>query len=149
MGGINESIRIGLLDGNQLLGLGIFARRDSYFECSRLAFHGHVAGGMSRIIQALWRSRGKAPVVTFVDSRYASGDGHAAIGFEHLSQSPETYLWVLPDKVRHQRFLSNDNKCSRSLLYFRPYMKLSESIAANGIYRMWLPPKHKMILKPA
>lgn len=146
MGAVNAPCRIALVGGNQIWGLGMFQTRGQYLECVRLCFHGHVPGGMSRIMASARRLHPGMPVSTFIDSRYATGAGHEVIGFKHVGWTPETYIWVFPDRTQHQRYLSNDNKCSRNLLYFNPEWTLTENIRANGIYRMWLPRKRKMLL---
>ena len=148
MGGIDAPFRIGLTDGETLLGAGVFVDRGDAYECVRLAFHGHVPGGMSRIMQGLWRLHGKRPITSFIDNRYASGEGHDTIGFEKTGSSPESYQWVFPDRVQHQRYLSNDNKISRNLLYFNPELSNEDNIKSNGVFRIWTPKRTKMILNP-
>ena len=148
MGAIDAPLRIGLTDGTALRGVGVFADRRDTYECVRLAFDGHVPGGMSKIIQGLWRLHGRRPVSSFVDTRYATGDGHETIGFKHVGILPETYLWVFPDRVQHQRYLSNDNKMSRNLLYFDPEIPREDNIRANGIFKIWIPKRTKMLLNP-
>lgn len=148
MGNINETYRIALTDGDTVHGLGVFSDRDEgrSYECVRLAFRGHVAGGMSRIIEALGRLHGRRPIWTFIDTRYATGEGHDVVGFEKRGRTPETYMWVLPDRLQHQRYFSNDSKCSRNLLYFRQDLSREANIRANGIFRLWIPGRWKMCL---
>jgi hypothetical protein len=86
-------------------------------------------------------------VTSFIDTRYATGGGHDTIGFKATGRTPETYLWVLPDRVQHQRYLSNDNKMSRSLLYFNPEVSREDNIRANGIFRVWVPGRISMSLE--
>jgi hypothetical protein len=148
MGDFSSTYRIGLNVDDILYGLGVFIDKGKYYECARLAFRGHVPGGMSKIIKYLWRTYDQKPILSFVDSRYASGLGHETIGFERIGLSPETYLWVFPDRVQHQRYLSSDNKLSKALLYFNPKLHREANIAANGLHRIWLPPKLKILLKP-
>ncbi len=140
--------RIGLTDGTTLYGLGLFTESNMGFECVRLAFKGHVPGGMSRITKALLDRYGKRPIKTFIDSRYASGMGHEAVGFQATGLAQETFLWVLPDRVQHQRYFSNDNKMSQNLLYFDPALSVDLNTAINGIYKIWIPPKLIMELVP-
>ena len=147
MGPVNGPFRIALVDGDRIHGLGVFADRGDTYECVRLAFRGHVAGGMSRIITELFRRYGKRPVWSYVDSRYALGDGHEAIGFTYHGETKGTYQWVLPDRMQHQRYLSNDNKMSRSLLVFDPVQSRESNIRMNGIYKIWMPPRHRMVLE--
>jgi hypothetical protein len=148
MGAIPTAIRIALVEDSTVYGLGLFADRGDSFECVRLAFNGHVPGGMSRIIKELWRRCDKRPISTFIDTRYAKGDGHEVIDFQVVSRLPESWLWVLPDRVQHRRYLSNDNKRLHNLLYFNSELPTEDNIKANGIFRTWLPSKLKMILKP-
>lgn len=148
MGAVNALIYIGLRDEEGVLyAVGAFTRKNRDWDCVRLAFRGHVAGGMSRIMQALWRCFGRRDVVSFVDTRYAVGDGHEVIGFQRVGTSPSTYMWVFPDRIQHQRYLSNDNKRSRGLLYYNFDLSADINIKANGIYKIWIPPKLKLRLK--
>ncbi|MDD2878474.1 MAG: HNH endonuclease [Acidiphilium sp.] len=148
MGGITEPYRIALMDGNEIYGVGVFADRENgaRYECVRLSFRGHVPGGMSRIISALFRLYGRRPITTFIDSRYATGIGHDAIGFKNIGRTPASYQWVFPDRVQHQRYLSNDNKCSYNLLYFNPELTVDTNIGINGVHRIWIPGRWRMIL---
>lgn len=148
MGNRTAAIRVGLVADNVIYGVGVFTDVGEYFECDRLAFRGHVAGGMSRIIEYLWRNYERKPILSFVDQRYASGDGHETIGFTQLEKAPETYLWVIPDRIQHQRYFSNDNKMARNLLYFNPEHSNEDNIKANGIYKLWIPSKRRLLLKP-
>ncbi len=148
MGNVNAPIRIGLTDGETLFGLGEFHDKGEVWECDRLAFHGHVPGGMSRIMKSLWATKGAKPIRTFVDSRYADGGGHETIGFKHVGYSPESYQWVLPNRVQHQRFLSNMNKMLRNLLYIREDASREDNIKANGIFKIWTPKRHIVVWEP-
>jgi hypothetical protein len=147
MGTVDAPLRIGLVNDGNLCGVGAFADHGDTYECVRLAFDGHVPGGMSRIVQGLWRLHGRREVTSFIDTRYATGGGHDTIGFKATGRTPETYLWVLPDRVQHQRYLSNDNKMSRSLLYFNPEVSREDNIRANGIFRVWVPGRISMSLE--
>ncbi len=148
MGKKIAAVRIGLHDGQRLFGLGLFTDKGEVWECDRLSFRGHVPGGMSKIMKELWRSYGRKPIRSFVDSRYADGSGHESIGFENVGMSGESYQWVLPDRMQHSRYLSNDNKMARSLLYFNPKVSREENIKANGIFKIWTPKRHITLLRP-
>lgn len=146
MGKINAPYRYGLTNGQDLFGVALFSEYDSFYDCVRMAFRGHVPGGMSKLM-ADFRSKHPAkPIISFIDSRYANGDGHEVVGFQHVEDVPPTFKWIFPDKMQHQRFLSNDQKAARSLIYFNPDLDLADNIAANGVYRMWTPAKRKLIL---
>jgi hypothetical protein len=137
------AIRLGLIDPDGTIhAVALFSDKEDVYEWDRLAFRGHIPGGMSKLQNALWEIHGYKPIRTFVDSRYADGGGHETIGFKHLGKSPETYLWVFPDKLQHQRYLSNDNKMSRNLLYYNKDLTNAENIRANGIFKIWMPKKH-------
>ena len=146
MGSVDGSFRVGLTDGSRLAGVGVFADRGDVYECVRLAFDGHVAGGMSRIMTGLWRAHGRKPISSYVDTRYADGAGHESIGFTSQGRTPESYLWVFPDRMQHQRYLSNDNKMSRNLIWFDPLLSREENIKANGIFRVWIPGRSRFLL---
>jgi 5-methylcytosine-specific restriction endonuclease McrA len=145
---VNGTHRIALSTEDTIYGLAVFNDLGDHYECSRLCFRGHVPGGASRLIEYLWKTYQRKPIITFIDSRYASGSGNESINFERIAISSETYLWVFPDKVQHQRFLSDDDKISRSLIYFNPDLSNEVNIKANGVHKIWIPPKLKMILKP-
>ena len=137
------AIRLGLADDeNNLYAAGLFTNKGDYYEWDRLALRGHIPGGMSKIMSALWKTHGYKPIKTFVDSRYATGEGHETVGFKHLGMSSEAFYWVFPDRMQHQRYLSNANKLSANLFYINTEMSNSDNIRANGVYKIWVPPKH-------
>ena len=139
----NVAIRFGLVDDeNNLYAAGLFTNKGDYYEWDRLALRGHIPGGMSKIMSALWKTHGYKPIKTFVDSRYATGEGHETVGFKHLGMSSEAFYWVFPDRMQHQRYLSNANKLSANLFYINTEMSNSDNIRANGVYKIWVPPKH-------
>ena len=139
----NVAIRFGLVDDeNNLYAVGLFTNKGDYYEWDRLALRGHIPGGMSKIMSALWKTHGYKPIKTFVDSRYATGEGHETVGFKHLGMSSEAFYWVFPDRMQHQRYLSNANKMSANLFYINTEMSNSDNIRANGVYKIWVPPKH-------
>lgn len=148
MGSVDAAYRIGLTDGTDLFGLGVFADREDSYECVRLAFKGHVAGGMSRIMQAVGRLHGTRSISTYIDTRYATGDGHEGVGFQLRGRTPETYQWVFPNRMQHQRYLSNDNKMSSNLLLFNPEASREDNFRANGVFRIWIPGRIRMVWKP-
>lgn len=137
--------RMALTDGNMIHGVGLFTDKGEVWECDRLAFHGHIPGGMSKLMKGLWDLEGYKPIKTFVDSRYASGAGHETVGFRQVGMSPDSYQWVFPDKVKHQRYLSNENKMSQNLLYFNPNASNGDNIIANGVHKIWTPKRHTII----
>jgi 5-methylcytosine-specific restriction endonuclease McrA len=140
---------IGLKDDNNILfGVGAFFKKGSYFENVRLAFNGHVAGGMSKIIKGLWKLVEKLPIESFVDSRYADGGGHETIGFENLGMTSPGYRWLFPNKNKHYRYLSNNNKIITNLLWIDNQYSLSDNIKINGVCKLYMPPLHKIKLLP-
>ena len=146
MGKVISKYRFGLIaDDGTLYGVGLFDAAENSYDCKRLAFRGHVPGGMSKIMKYARGVFGGAQISSFVDSRYASGAGHETIGFTHIGRTESVYYWVLPDKMRHYRYLSNDNKLSSNLLYFNPDLSNADNIIANGIYKIWFPGRYKMI----
>lgn len=147
MGAIQEKIRIGLVKDDKIYGVGLFSETDNFFECNRLAFDGHVPGGMSKIITYLKRNYGTKPIISYIDTRYATGDGHAEIGFSLLGKARVTYKWILPDRTQHQRYLSNLNKMSMNLLCVDLEKSREDNIKANGIFKLWMPEKLKMIME--
>jgi 5-methylcytosine-specific restriction endonuclease McrA len=143
----NVAIRLGLTDGSILHAVALFSDKGLNYEWDRLALKGHIAGGMSKLMKGLWERYGYKPIRSFVDSRYADGSGHETIGFQHMGMSGETYQWVFPDRIQHQRYLSNDNKMSQNLLYFDKDLSAADNIRANGVFKIWSPKKHVILIE--
>ena len=138
---------VGLKDSDgQLYGVGSFFDKGDYFENVRLAFDNHVSGGMSKIIKFLWNNKYK-PVMSFVDSRYADGSGHETIGFKYLGMTRPVFKWVLPNEIKHYRYLSNKNKIENNLLWKNEEYYDKDNIVFNGISKLWCPPLHKILLE--
>ena len=148
MGFGSGTIHIGLRDtSGTLYGVGVFFRKGDLFENTRLAFSGHVPGGMSKILNFLWKTEGNIPVMSFVDSRYADGSGHETVGFKYLGMTAPNFRWIFPDKNQHYRYLSNLNKVSRNLAWYDDSLGIKENISINGVAKLYVPPLHKIILE--
>jgi hypothetical protein len=147
MGYASATYYVGLVDSAGMLwGCGAFKKGDGEMENNRLAFHGHVPGGMSKIVAFLRKSIGHMPIVSYVDSRYADGSGHESIGFEHRGMTPPGYVWVFPNKVHHYRYLSTEDNAVANLLYYDSNRSLKENILANGVFKLHTPPLHRIAL---
>lgn len=145
MGKGKGNIHIGLLDDSDFLwGVGVFQKLESMYDCVRLAFHGHVPGGMSKIFTFLRESEENLPIISFVDSRYASGEGHEAVGFRKLENSRPSHWWINGAIVRHQRHLSNPNKQERNLFFYKKEVPSDLLIKANGFFRLPKPHLYKI-----
>ena len=140
---------VGLKDSENILwGVGSFKKEEEKAENIRLAFRGHVSGGMSKIMSYFRKTVYNGVIESFVDSRYADGSGHETIGFENIGITPPTYKWVFPDKVQHYRYLSNQNKQTKNLLRYREDLSAKENISMNGVYKLWTLPLHKIRFVP-
>ena len=149
MGYASATYYVGLVDSAGLVwGCGAFKKGESEVENSRLAFRGHVPGGMSKIVSFLRKTIGQVPIVSYVDSRYADGSGHESIGFEHRGMTPPGYVWVFPNKVHHYRYLSTEENAVANLLYYDATKTLKENILANGVFKLHTPPLHRIALLP-
>ena len=142
------TIHLGLKDTTgKLYGVGVFFKKEHSIENTRLAFSGHVPGGMSKILKYLWDREGNIPVVSFVDSRYADGSGHETVGFKHSGMTAPSHRWLFSDKNQHYRYLSNLNKVSRNLAWFSEDLGMMENIMVNGVVKLYVPPLHRITLE--
>lgn len=133
------------VDG-ELYGLGVFYKRDGFYENIRMAFKGHVSGGMSKIIKSLWEKAGKLPIKSFVDSRYADGGGCESVGFSHQGMTLPSYKWMFTTGFRHQMYFSNPEKVREGLLHYFDQYSDEDNVTLNGIFRLWVPPLHRILL---
>lgn len=137
---------IGLWDSNGTLwAVGAFKKCENWYDCTRLAFRGHVPGGMSRIMKFLRTSKGTTDIFTYIDSRYATGEGHEVVGFKSMGKTPKSPYWVMPNEMKHYRFLNTVGKQQRNLLYHNASYSIDKNAAVCGIYRLWIPPRYRII----
>lgn len=138
---------VGLRDSSGILwGVGSFNDLGDKYDCVRLAFRGQVAGGMSKIMLNFLKSVPSKPIFTFVDSRYATGEGHETIGFQYLGKTPVSHYWVFPGELKHYRFFSNVNKLTRNLPIYLQGHNIPTQIELSGIFKTWFPGRHKIML---
>ncbi len=141
---------IGLKNSDGVLyGVGAFYFHGDYYDNVRLAFRNHVPGGMSRIFQFLWKEFGELPIRSYVDSRYADGSGHMAIGFTSQGMTSMGYRWITPSGNYHYRYLSNGRKIRQNLPNYLEKFTEKENILMHGIYKLWVPPLRRIEYLPA
>jgi hypothetical protein len=132
----------------ELMGCAVFNKiKENLYDNVRLAFSGHVSGGMSRMIAYFRSIVGNVDIMSYVDSRYADGSGHASIGFEEGEMTLPSYRWVFPDKTRHRATLSTKADIDRNLIMVDSALSLEDNIAMNGVFKVCTAPLHKILLK--
>ena len=132
----------------EIMGCAVFNKiKERLYDNVRLAFSGHVSGGMSRMIAYFRSIVGNVDIMSYVDSRYADGGGHASIGFEEGEMTLPSYRWVFPDKTRHRAALNSKEKIDRNLIMVDSALSLEDNIAMNGVFKVCTAPLHKILLK--
>ena len=132
----------------ELMGCAVFNKiKENLYDNVRLAFSGHVSGGMSRMIAYFRTIVGNVDIMSYVDSRYADGSGHASIGFEQGEMTLPSYRWIFPDKTRHRATLSTKSDIERALIMVDSALSLEDNIALNGVFKVCTAPLHKILLK--
>ena len=132
----------------ELMGCAVFNKiKENLYDNVRLAFSGHVSGGMSRMIAHFRTIVGNVDIMSYVDSRYADGSGHSSIGFEEGEMTLPSYRWVFPDKTRHRAALNSKEKINRNLIMVDSALSLEDNIAMNGVFKVCTAPLHKILLK--
>lgn len=137
--GQTSKIRYGLIYENQLVGVmtaGNARFNNKGLEIYRYASSGQVVGGMSKLLKHIERQHKPTLIVSFADRCWGPGKVYEAIGFEKISESKPSYVWVKSMRVK-SRFSMQKHKLHTILKDFDPSMSEAENCHANGWYKLY------------
>ena len=139
MGAYNGAKHIGLFFNDELILLMSYRKINSTIELSRLCTKvGHtVVGGLSKLLKYI-KNVESLPIISFVDLRYADGNGLKKVGFIHEST---TLGWKWTDgSFTYDRSFCKANMDERM-------MTEREHAEEKGLYKIYDAGQAKFILK--
>lgn len=118
------------------------------YELARMAFRGHVPGGVTRMISAFRRMwPAPAPIWTYADSRFGEGGGYLASGFQDNGQTDGWYGYVNGVGM-HSRLAFRKDRMATDLDFFDPEWTERRLARANGLWRLEGLPQKRFVMAP-
>ena len=138
----DATIHLGLRDSaGALVGVASWTIGARSAELIRLAFHGAVPGGFSKLLSAFKKGYRpeNMPIVSFCDPRYSGngGESYLKVGFEDagLTENP-SYYYVGPAGIVPRQSMQK-SKMAKILDYFNPDLSEELNAKVNGLYRLY------------
>lgn len=144
----NASLCLALKDSSgRIVGAATFVEKDKQYDLSRLAFVGHVPGGMSRLLSKFGTIRKfDKPLFSYADLRFGTGAAYEKNGFARLGETGIPYGYVTPTGMKHRLAVS---KMALSLMKESDFFDASLPEVAiantNGIFRFFGVPHARFI----
>ena len=134
-------------DAGEWVGMASFRRSEAGCDLTRLAFKGHVAGGLSRIVSAFLRTAPEpGDLLTYADTRFGEGGGYVQAGFEPDGDTVPWYGYVHSVGV-HSRQAYRKDSMAVLLDWFDPEWSEHRLARANGLWRLYGLPQKRFILR--
>lgn len=136
-GSVNSSIRYGLFYQDELVAVIGFGK--SRFKKDECELHRYcvkadyqIIGGFSKLI----KHSGQKEFISYVDLSHYNGNGYKQTGFELVSITQPSYVYVKGNKILN-RIQCQKHKLSKLLNDFNPDISESANMSANGYYKVY------------
>lgn len=128
-------------------GMASFRRDGEGYELARLAFTGHVRGGLSRIVRAFLSAAPEPNCLrTYADPRFGDGGGYLHAGFEPDGESVPWYGYANGIGL-HSRQRYRKDVMAVELDWFDPSWTEHRLARANGLWRVAGLPQRRYVLR--
>ncbi len=145
------TVFLGLIDReNNLVALSSWLVFREHIELNRFSSSVQVVGGFSKLVTAFARSTYNtgAPIISFVDLRYATGGSYPIAGFKELGMTASpTLYYVNGTGIFHRRRFQKQH-LKANLSYFDPNLTEWRNALINGYSRLWGAHQKKFIWLP-
>jgi 5-methylcytosine-specific restriction endonuclease McrA len=144
------SVYVGLKDaaGTWRGMLSAYRQRDGAYNICRVAFRGHVVGGLSRLVKALVARSEAAPgtrFLTYGDTRLGLGGGYIQTGFVEVGESVASYHVANAVGLHHWNNCAK-YKLAKSADFYEHSWVHWRLLRANGLWRVTDVPLRRFIL---
>jgi len=137
--GQTTKIRYGLVHNGELVAVmtaGNARFKNEGLEIYRYASEGQVIGGMSKLLKHIERTLQPTTIISFADRCWGPGKVYEKIGFDKVSESSPSYVWVKSMRVK-SRFSMQKHKLKNILNVFDPTLSEAENCRANNWYKLY------------
>lgn len=141
---VNSSIRLGLIDNDQLVAVMTFgkSRFNNKYQYELVRFCNllgtSVIGGASKILSHFEQQYNPNSIVSYCDLRYFTGKLYTNLGFKYLYDSAPNYHYFNKRSTKLQsRHKFQKHKLSEILPKFDHNLSESDNMFANGFNRIW------------
>lgn len=142
-GGVNSSIRYGLVHDNNIVAVIGFSKsrydKKIDFEliryCSKL--NTNVVGGLSKLFRHFLKENDNPSVISYAQRRLYTGKSYEKIGFRLSKISPPSYIWVNKkgdclSRYKTQKHKLNEEGTEKEIMKRRGYLQIYE--CGNYVY---------------
>lgn len=130
-----SSVYLGLVKDAQIMGAASFRIKGKGAEFTRMAFNGCILGGFSKLFNYFVNKWTPEFVLSYSDSRYASGNSFRQLGFSETGASLPHPSYVGPSGMFHRMSLSK-REMPNVFKFFEPEHTEFENARYNGYYRV-------------
>lgn len=157
MGPAQASWVFGLHHKGVLVAVASFGRRgifpgqaESTIELIRFCTHRDVSvhGALGKFVKHFQSEVENAPILSFCDRRWFTGETYKAVGFEQVKMTTPNYFYRKSGLARHSRHAFAKHKLKGKLKVFDPALSETKNMHANG-YRRIFDCGNIHLLKPA
>lgn len=125
----------GIADENEVYAMASFMKKNDHWELARMAFKGHVSGGLSRIVKDFSRSEGLS-LKSYCDPRWGTGGGYLAAGFTDLGVTAVPSYYYANGTGLYNRSQFNKDHMATRCDFFDPNLTEIDNAKANGLLRI-------------
>jgi hypothetical protein len=138
---------LGLRDAQTWRAMAIFRDGHDYYEIARMAFAGHVTGGVSKLIEGFRIAAPEPkPLMTYVDTRFGEGDGYIKAGMSPFGETALSYLYANSVGVFNRRTYTLE-RMAVDLDFFDSEKTERENATINGLIRVETLPQKRFVLE--
>lgn len=137
----------GLRNESDWLGMISLQQHAAHHELARVAFKGHIPGGLSKLIAASKKITPPAPILSYCDYRFGQGKGYEATGFTRQGETSGSYYYVNGTGM-YNRLSYTKMEMAQKLDWFSVDLSERENAAINGLFHVEGLSQGKFILGP-
>jgi hypothetical protein len=115
-GGVNASVRYGLMENGQLVAVIGFgkSRYDKKYQCELLRYccllNHHVIGGASKLFSHFIKTNNPSSIMSYCNNTSFEGSMYEAIGMTYVRQTPPNYIWASATGQQISRYQTQAHK---------------------------------------
>lgn len=138
----NAKVKLGLVYRDQLVAVMTFSkpRFNKKYKWELVRFcnllNHTVVGGASKLLKHFINTYNPQSLLSYADVRYSNGDMYKLLGFEFVSYTPPSYIYIKGEKIL-SRFSTQKHKLKKLLTNFDANKTESQNMIDAGYRKLW------------